>query len=604
MRTSVVVGFYLALLAPMLAFAADNTGAKKTYTAAQARERIEQRARKAKALKATQQRKGAAGAQRLSGVQKRTIANLVIGIRFADEDEFLTTSTRAVDTGLFNANQQSVKTYIEDQSYGAWSVNSVFLDGGSSTPASYQDIYPRAYYESWSATNPIGYLDTNKITSDDSDVRFDALVERAVAWASNSNNIPSTTELDVITGAAAQGYPDANAIDSITFMLSGKADAKSEIFWPFTSSYSGATDLTLKGKYVNDYQVQVSDMYQQRNDLLGALCHETMHIFGLPDYYRYVMTGDPLGKYDLMDETTPVPQNVSAYIRYRNLGWGKAPAAAAYGSNTIGRLGGISTAPTSRIVSMGQGDYLLFEYRQKTGWDASIPKSGLLVYRMNDEMMSGGLGNMMTTWEPDDELPELGMSMPDSLYLYRPNERTYDTKESPWYLAARGTVDAAPFSRESGRTSFGSLTNRAQSFFASDGTLMPYGISNVGSAAGETISFSFNKLVPPKKLSHSAYITLVRHSTGEFNARWSTKSYAPKYRKLTLSRNRSAVRFWFRHSSGSKVYAKVAGGKYKRVTSSYVVKNIKRGGKKSLYIKCVAPAGNSHTYKIVIRRNR
>jgi len=130
--------------------------------------------------------------------------------------------------------------------------------------------------------------------------------------------------------------------------------------------------------------------------VIGVICHESMHFFGVPDLYDYTYTSAGLGGFCLMaggvwntwnGPDGNMPAHPSAWIKYI-LGWNspKTPA------------GGINAIATSASSSDGfyiltspnfsSYEYFLVENRQAVGFDYALPeqnaKRGLLIYHVDE----------------------------------------------------------------------------------------------------------------------------------------------------------------------------------------------------------------------------
>lgn len=117
-----------------------------------------------------------------------------------------------------------------------------------------------------------------------------------------------------------------------------------------------------------------------------------------------------------------------------------------------------------KIAIKNSSEYLILEYRNKSGtFESSIPNSGLLVYRINENYQgnANGIG---------------GGGITDEVYIFRPN----------WDVPYYGSVTFANLSSESGRTSFHNNSNPYG--FVSDMSFANIYIKNI-SYAGSTISF-------------------------------------------------------------------------------------------------------------------
>ncbi len=133
---------------------------------------------------------------------------------------------------------------------------------------------------------------------------------------------------------------------------------------------------------------------------IGVYCHELAHQFNLPDLYDYDYDSAGLGYWCLMaagvwgftgspgDNSAygVTPAHFSAWCKVK-MGW-MSPSH--YTTNQLDIvLGQASSLPQClRLWRNGPGDkeYFLVENRQKTGFDASLPGNGLLVYHCDDNL--------------------------------------------------------------------------------------------------------------------------------------------------------------------------------------------------------------------------
>ncbi|MDV7396982.1 hypothetical protein RZS08_36625, partial [Arthrospira platensis SPKY1] len=100
-----------------------------------------------------------------NGRAEGTLNNIVIYIRFSDQEEF--TSDTIVNWNRFNetgSNTSSVLEYFREVSYNKLDVPSTFYPvSPDNIVRSYQDSFPRAYYMPYNAvTNPEGYQNDNQ----------------------------------------------------------------------------------------------------------------------------------------------------------------------------------------------------------------------------------------------------------------------------------------------------------------------------------------------------------------------------------------------------------------------------------------------------------
>lgn len=372
------------------------------------------------------------------------VTNLVIFVRFAGEAEFSTPTSSY--TSRFNdttAGANSLYNYFKEVSYGSLLLTSNLYPTPASTIKSYQDSKTRAYFEPYdAATNPGGYADMNDRTA-----REQLLIARAVKYVYDHGLFPGGKVID----SNLDGF-----VDSLTIVVKGGTSGRGTTFWPH--QWPLYTQSVLIGsKSVYQYAFHVADMATT-----GVLAHEMYHILGAPDLYRYFNTTiDPVGGWDVMDTDADIPQHMGCYMKYRYGGWiGTIPEITTAGQYTLNPL----TSPTGNCYLIkspnSSAEYFVLEYRRALGtFESSLPGSGLLVYRINPARR----GNVTT---------------PDEVYLFRPDGS----------LTVNGTVSAANFSSEAGRTAINDSTNPAT--FLMDGSAGGLRLCNIGSA-GATISFEY-----------------------------------------------------------------------------------------------------------------
>jgi M6 family metalloprotease-like protein len=117
----------------------------------------------------------------------------------------------------------------------------------------------------------------------------------------------------------------------------------------------------------------------------GTICHEYSHCFGLPDFYNDAT--QYVGSWDLMDSgnyngSGYCPPSYSAHERWL-MGWLETteinePA-------TITDMKANSEEPTAYLLrnSGWDDEYYIIENRQQTGWDASLPGSGVVIFHVD-----------------------------------------------------------------------------------------------------------------------------------------------------------------------------------------------------------------------------
>ncbi|MDD2670556.1 M6 family metalloprotease domain-containing protein, partial [Zoogloea sp.] len=124
---------------------------------------------------------------------------------------------------------------------------------------------------------------------------------------------------------------------------------------------------------------------------IGVCCHELGHLlFGFPDLYDTDYTSEGIGNWCLMaggswggGGNTPV--HPSAWCK-ANQGWASVTNVTANGSKNIADVK--DSGKIYRLWKNGaaSSEYFLVENRQKTGFDASLPAGGLLIWHIDDSV--------------------------------------------------------------------------------------------------------------------------------------------------------------------------------------------------------------------------
>ena len=364
-----------------------------------------------------------------------TLNNLVIFIRFADDDDF-TQSPTTIQTMFNSPNSLSLYKYYKTVSYNQLEIESHLIPTPSdSLVRSYQDSHPRSYYCKWSEDNPDGYGE------DDPDNNSFPRTEREMALVTNAINyargyIHEDLNID---------YNSDGVVDNICFVIKGGVEDWSDLLWPHMWCLY-TDEVFINGKRVWNFNVQLADATSYFS--VSVLCHEMFHTLGAPDLYHYSDTLGfaPVGSWDLMAQNGTTPQHSGVYMKYKYGQWvDEIPEITESGSYTL--LPVSSQTPERigyRIASEISSEFFVLEYRKRTGeMEGSLPGTGLLVYRINS-LFDGNAG-----WNGDDVL--------DEIYVYRPNGT----------LTEDGQVNRAHFSQYYGRTELSYATNPKP--FLSDG---------------------------------------------------------------------------------------------------------------------------------------
>ncbi len=168
---------------------------------------------------------------------------------------------------------------------------------------------------------------------------------------------------------------------------------------------------------------------------IGVFCHEFGHVLGLPDLYDTDYSSSGIGRFCLMaagswgraSESDPPgssPVHPCAWCKYL-LGWVQPEsleqglvdslAGAGIGAASAGsccyRILRNPDGVDWRMTDPGYGEYFLVENRQRTGFDAGLPGSGLLILHVdesrpsNDDETRPLVGILQADGSPDYALP-------------------------------------------------------------------------------------------------------------------------------------------------------------------------------------------------------
>ncbi len=381
--------------------------------------------------------------------------NIVVFVRFSDQTEFPEYVSHYDD--MFNnatPGQNSMMNYYQEVSYGQLSVTTSFFPQSSTLVLSYQDPHQRSYFSPRSYTNPAGYDTANSGLQGAQ--RLHTMLQAAVNLI--RGQVPAALDID---------RDDDGYVDNVCFIARGTSDTWNDWLWPHMWQLMAGYGTTINGKQVSTYNFQLADILNRAEVGTGVLCHEMFHSLGAPDLYRYQEgngTFFPVGGWDLMEDNRNPPQHMTSYMKYRYGGWiSSLPVISASGTYSLNPVTS-SSNNCYRINSPNTADeYFVVEYRSQasSGFEAQVPGSGLIVYRINTA--ADGNGN--------------AQGPPDEVYVYCPNGTNTET----------GLKDSAFFSAAVGRTSITDQTN--PSAFLSDGRPGGLQITGIGAAAA-TISFT------------------------------------------------------------------------------------------------------------------
>ena len=245
---------------------------------------------------------------------------------------------------------------------------------------------------------------------------FDVVGPYTVDFSQYDCNVKKGKSLEVLLAALDSADVDVNfkdydgdgdnKVDLVFFVIAGNGanytGNDDNLWWPHRSvihnpnsnNYRIIKDGVQLWDYASSIELAgwVSNPEAVYIDGIGTICHEFSHVLGLPDFYdaNYEEDGQSItpGVWSVMDQGCYLnkgytPVGYSLYERY-SVGFTDEPKKIeAEGAYTLNPL---HTSFTGlRINSPMQNEFFLLENRQKGlfKWDAYLPASGMLVFRVD-----------------------------------------------------------------------------------------------------------------------------------------------------------------------------------------------------------------------------
>ena len=400
--------------------------------------------------------------------QESEFMNITIFIKFADEESYTAPyDYQHYDDMLNGEDMVSLRDYYLEVTYGELTINSIIpnIDGEI---IYYTDINDRSYFEPYDeTTNQEGYVD------DQSTSREHQLIKRAMAYVDDNDLISDDLVIDA---------NDDGMIDCLTFMISGEDNGWNSLFWPhkwelhsfIEDGEFDADAPTINGKNGYTYTWELlgnSRGYANKVDV-AVLCHETFHLLSAPDLYHYdrYQYISPIGEWGLMEDEGSIPSHMLGYMKHQYGGWiDTVDEITEAGTYTLYPL---QDSPDNiyKLWTGIENEWIYFEYRDDAGlYESNLPDSGLLVYRVNNNVEGNEDGSYNEADTPADEV-----------FIFRPY---MDDEEEPIVLLdgteyfEDGKVDLSALSQTNSFDEMG-IGSEIQ-MFSSWGYLLDFQIKNV-----------------------------------------------------------------------------------------------------------------------------
>jgi M6 family metalloprotease-like protein len=205
-------------------------------------------------------------------------------------------------------------------------------------------------------------------------------------------------------------------VDQVMCIYAGRGQAdggQATTIWPhewaLSESDYGET-LQLDGALIDTYAV-ANERSSSGVNGIGTICHEFSHCLGLPDMYDTDYKGNyGMGEWSLMDAgsyngNSFCPSGMSSFERL-TCGWVKPTELKK--NVTIEEMMSLEDYPEAYLVrnEAYENEYYLMENRQKKGWDAEVPASGLLIIHVDfdRELWAANMVNTLNA-VPTGEMP-------------------------------------------------------------------------------------------------------------------------------------------------------------------------------------------------------
>jgi len=241
-------------------------------------------------------------------------------------------------------------------------------------------------YGPYTLANPIAYYDyqTTGNANQTVSIMYEA-VTFALANGCNFANYDSNSD----------GIVDAIHIIFAGYDQSAGAPKGSSI-WASAWSTSGFM-CVVNNKFVTQFSMssELRGISGQGITPIGVIAHELSHVFGLPDLYDTDYSGSGgtsihIDQWCIMasgswNNNGDTPPHHSAWCKDQ-LGWVKMTELIDPAYITIPNPA--VQGASYKITTKTPNEYFLLENRQKQGWDAYIPSSGMLIYHVDENYIN------------------------------------------------------------------------------------------------------------------------------------------------------------------------------------------------------------------------
>ncbi|MCB2201461.1 M6 family metalloprotease domain-containing protein [bacterium] len=298
-----------------------------------------------------------------------------------------------------------------------------FSDHTASVPATYFDSMlfstngatVRSFYDE------ISYSQIDLITvstEEPSDLGWNRAPQTYAYYVNNNNGMGSYPQnsqglvndlVDLVNGSVDFSSYDNDGDNYVDVLLVIHSGTGAEYAGGTTDIWSHKWGLPsakpVDGVYVRSYTIQPEFWSSPGDMTIGVYCHELGHGFGLPDLYDVDYSSQGIGKWGLMaggswnGSLGNSPAHPSAWCRYQMGITTPTNVTTNLINQSIGAVESGGTIFKLTPYGAGANEYFLIENRQKTGFDAALPGSGLLIWHV-DESAPSSYGSNSYEWYP------------------------------------------------------------------------------------------------------------------------------------------------------------------------------------------------------------
>ncbi len=303
----------------------------------------------------------------------------VILINFSDTSTAYTKTD--FNTLLFGTENHSMNDYYNEVSYGKFSVSA----GPSGVVGWYTASKTHDYY---------GQNKNNKQGDDvwPGDLVYEAVQAADAAVDFSAYDMDGDGYVDAVN-IVHQGTDEASTGNSTDIWSHRWALNSAEYYGQSHYGEYTTNDRNSNGNYVkiNDYTIEAEKSRDGTQETIGVFAHEYGHALGLPDLYDTDYSSNGIGDWSLMAGGSynyivrggDSPAHLDAWCKY-SLGW-VTPTQVSGTLTNESITQGATTSDVYKLLSgsPSSGEYFLVENRQKTGFDAGLPGSGLLIWHID-----------------------------------------------------------------------------------------------------------------------------------------------------------------------------------------------------------------------------